>query len=70
MKNIYNILLHHKANDKVTRKQHIENISKIKNDIDNNICPRCGSSLIVRQGKYGKFYGCSNYPKCKFIKKN
>lgn len=30
------------------------------------ICPDCGSKLIKRNGKYGEFYGCSNYPKCKF----
>lgn len=35
---------------------------------ENNICPKCGGSLILREGKYGKFYGCTNYPKCKFTK--
>lgn len=33
------------------------------------VCPRCGGSLVERSGKYGKFFGCSNYPKCRFIKK-
>lgn len=37
--------------------------------IDNGICPRCGGTLILRNGKYGRFYGCSNYPNCKFILK-
>ena len=32
------------------------------------ICPSCGGNLILRKGKYGKFYGCSNYPKCKYSK--
>lgn len=27
-------------------------------------CPRCGGSLILRSGTYGRFYGCSNYPRC------
>lgn len=31
-------------------------------------CPKCGGDLIPRKGKYGQFYGCSNYPKCKFTK--
>lgn len=31
-------------------------------------CPKCGGSLIERKGKYGKFYGCSNYPKCEYTK--
>jgi len=34
--------------------------------INNNICPWCNGTLILRQGKYGTFEGCSNYPKCKF----
>ena len=33
------------------------------------VCPECGSSLVVRNGKYGEFVACSNYPKCKYIKK-
>ena len=28
-----------------------------------------GGKLIEREGRYGKFISCSNYPKCKFIKK-
>jgi len=32
-------------------------------------CPECESDLIERMGRFGKFVGCSNYPKCKYIKK-
>lgn len=32
-------------------------------------CPECGNPLVIRKGKYGKFLGCSNYPKCKHIEK-
>jgi ribonuclease HI len=32
-------------------------------------CPKCGGKLVWRKGPYGKFQGCLNYPKCKFIKK-
>lgn len=28
-------------------------------------CPKCGSHMIRRTGKYGPFYGCSKYPYCK-----
>ncbi len=31
-------------------------------------CPDCGSNLVFRLSKYGKFLACSNYPKCKFTK--
>jgi len=30
------------------------------------ICPKCGGNLVERMGKYGKFFGCSNYPKCQY----
>lgn len=32
-------------------------------------CPMCNGSLVLRNGKNGKFYSCSKYPKCKFSKK-
>ena len=32
-------------------------------------CPNCGSPLVVRKGRYGEFVACSNYPECKYIKK-
>lgn len=35
---------------------------------DPTVCPRCGGKLVVRQGKYGTFMGCSNYPKCRYTR--
>jgi len=32
------------------------------------ICPKCGSSMVHRHGKFGEFEACSNFPKCKYIK--
>ena len=32
-------------------------------------CPECGKPLVVRKGRYGEFIACSNYPECKYIKK-
>ncbi len=29
-------------------------------------CPLCEGKLVERKGKFGSFYGCSNYPKCKY----
>ncbi len=31
-------------------------------------CPKCGSKLAVKQGRYGEFTACSSYPKCRFVK--
>ncbi|GAB6043952.1 type I DNA topoisomerase [Endothiovibrio diazotrophicus] len=30
-------------------------------------CPKCGGDLVVKKGRYGKFIGCNNYPKCRHI---
>ncbi len=30
-------------------------------------CPDCGKPMVIRDGKYGKFLGCSDYPNCKKI---
>lgn len=32
-------------------------------------CPKCGAQMKLRTGKFGKFYGCTNYPSCKGTKK-
>ncbi len=32
------------------------------------VCPNCGSDLVIRKGRYGQFVACSNYPECKYIK--
>ena len=31
---------------------------------DTLVCPDCGADMILKDGKYGKFYGCERYPKC------
>ncbi len=28
-------------------------------------CPKCGETMVRRSGKYGEFFGCSNYPQCR-----
>jgi hypothetical protein len=32
-------------------------------------CARCKAPLRIKNGKYGKFYGCSNFPKCNYTEK-
>ena len=31
-------------------------------------CELCGGDMVLRTGRYGSFYACVNYPKCKFTK--
>ena len=33
------------------------------------LCPECSKPLVKRNGKYGEFIACSNYPECKYVKK-
>lgn len=40
---------------------------KIEAEVTDKVCPLCGSLLVVRKSKYGEFYGCSGFPKCKHI---
>ena len=35
--------------------------------LTDKICDKCGSPMVLRNSKYGDFYGCSNYPNCKNI---
>lgn len=69
IKEIYYKLEELKKNCSVSNKQHIKNIDKMKKELNEGVCPRCGANLIKRNGKSGEFLGCSNYPKCKFTKK-
>lgn len=69
-----NEVLFNNIEDKKIRRKHIKDMrNKISNEnelVQNMICPRCGSKLVERNGRYGKFIGCSGYPKCKYIKKS
>ncbi len=54
----------------------IENLKRVEGIIyedevekTGEICPLCGSPLIKKEGKNGSFVGCSNYPSCRYVKK-
>ncbi len=32
------------------------------------LCPECGSELVIRKGRFGEFIACSNFPKCKYTR--
>lgn len=63
-----------KANiiDTELRQKHVEGV-KAKAELseamsDAGICPRCGSTLILKAGANGNFWACSNYPDCRYTK--
>ena len=53
--------------------EHFNEVSKImykeKFEETGDLCPICGSPLVIKEGKNGKFVGCSNFPKCKYVQK-
>jgi len=59
--------------DVIDDRTHVLNLraaaSEENHKIASGICPKCGGTLVLRHGKYGSFYGCSNYPKCHYILK-
>ena len=54
-------------NNRLLKKEHIAK-AKANKSYRNapTICPSCGGRLKIKNGKFGPFYGCSNYPRCKF----
>lgn len=67
---IYNKLIALSANNMISEKEHVKHIKHTQKKIQRNICPRCGVKLVIRTSKDGnRFYGCPNYPKCKFTKR-
>ncbi|MDO8574720.1 MAG: type I DNA topoisomerase [bacterium] len=48
--------------DKKSEELNKKEITMEKTDLK---CPRCGKDLIIRMGRYGKFYACTGFPSCK-----
>jgi restriction system protein len=54
-----------------TNREHVKHVKQIMSDRQNSkACPKCGSSMILREAKQGQnigknFWGCSNFPKCR-----
>ena len=46
-----------------------KNMEKKEPEKTGELCPLCNAPLVVRNGRYGEFVACSNYPNCKYIKK-
>jgi DNA topoisomerase I len=47
-----------------------KNVAKVKmvEEILEEKCPKCGSPLVIRIGKFGKFVACTSYPKCDYTR--
>ena len=47
----------------------IKVVEKVEPELSDINCDKCGKPMVIRQSRYGKFYGCSGYPGCKNIKR-
>ncbi|MBN1881603.1 MAG: type I DNA topoisomerase [Deltaproteobacteria bacterium] len=54
----YDLLL---KKDKEVRKEDVYNQKTDK------ICPQCGKPIVIKLGKFGRFYACSGYPDCRYV---
>ena len=72
-RSIYNYIKTNQYLGREIRQVHSESVKQInyekKRAILHNQCPYCKAELILRNGKYGEFWGCSNYPQCKYTRK-
>lgn len=68
MERCYKTLCYLKNNYSISKKKHNRNIKRRNSIIRKMKCPDCGGKLVIRNGKHGKYYGCSNYPDCQFRK--
>lgn len=41
---------------------------KIFNDTTNEKCPDCGQPLAIKMSRYGKFFACTGFPKCRYTR--
>ena len=70
--NIYTRLMKDVSESPSVTEEHIRNVHRIKMQKQlekfntGKTCPICGSPLILRDGQYGRFYGCKRYPSCMF----
>ena len=72
-KAVYQYIQENQHVGREARTQHKENVITYQKNLEDlkekKVCPYCKAELVLRKGKYGTFYGCSNYPKCKYILK-
>ena len=43
-----------------------QDMEKIAPEKTGETCPECGGDLVYRNGRFGRFISCSNFPKCKY----
>lgn len=52
--------------NRAVRNRLIKKSRKRKRKLDKEFCPSCFGTLILKNGKFGSFKGCSNFPTCRY----
>jgi hypothetical protein len=65
------ILTHHRKHSTLNKRAHLKSLKERHNS--RNKCPKCGGKLVMRIARKAlntnsKFYGCSNFPNCRFTR--
>lgn len=45
-----------------------ESMEKIPDELVGEKCPECGHDLVYRNGRFGRFIACSNFPECRYLR--
>ena len=64
---------HRALNDCMMNQKCYEEMGKLMKETGSQLpetesCPRCGGQLMKRSGRFGTFYGCSNFPRCRYTR--
>lgn len=59
---------HRALYDCIMNQKCYEKMAKLSANAKIEACPMCGAELVKRNGRFGQFFGCSNFPKCRFTK--
>lgn len=69
-KKIFEYIKNNQHIGKDARREHKERVIRYKQELNEmknvKICPYCKTEMLLRKGKNGEFYGCSNFPKCRY----
>lgn len=57
------------ANNPLVKQKLEEEIKAVRKKYNPNVCPECGGTLREKSGLFGRFLGCSNYPRCGYTRK-
>lgn len=71
-RSIAELLQSENIEDRKERANHKINVRKAiynrEDQVSKGVCPQCGGRLVERNGRYGSFLGCSNYPRCRYTR--